>query len=90
MSQYYSYEIPSWLWIVYCIDSATYSIIIIVTIISYVFQDNCYVLDLYFTAIGVPIYLIGAIGGVIQEIVLDPSDASNGPSQLYLSAIFSG
>lgn len=56
----------------------------------YVFHENSEILDFFFTAIGVPIYFIGAIGGIVQEIVLDPEDAANGPNQLYLSAIFTG
>ncbi|KAH0546287.1 hypothetical protein KQX54_007889 [Cotesia glomerata] len=90
MSQYYSYEIPTWLWIVYCIGSTTYLLITMVIIMSYVFHENSEILDFYFTAIGVPLYLIGAIGGIVQEIVLEPEDAANGPNQLYLSAIFIG
>lgn len=88
--QYNYYNLPRWIWIIYNINSITYTIILSGIIISHALERDNETINLIFTSIGTLVFFIGGISGFIEENYYESVDLANGPDQNYLAGCMTG
>ncbi|XP_043801171.1 uncharacterized protein LOC122719448 isoform X2 [Apis laboriosa] len=68
------YMIPRWLWVIYCIDSCTYSIVYISIGFTQMFEKSRKLPELIYFTIGVVFHLIGGISGIMRASYIEDID----------------
>ncbi|KAI4498596.1 hypothetical protein M0802_006302 [Mischocyttarus mexicanus] len=72
LSECEEYSIPMWLWIIYSINSMTYAIILLVLSLAHIFQKNKSVMEFTYFLIGIILYWIAGLSGIIRYYTITP------------------
>ncbi|KAL2733871.1 hypothetical protein V1478_003569 [Vespula squamosa] len=70
-------SIPMWLWIAYSISSVTYAIILLVLSLAQIFQKKRNVMEFTYFLIGIILYWIAGISGIIRYYTITQINNKN-------------
>ncbi|CAL7933102.1 unnamed protein product [Xylocopa violacea] len=90
LTKYNEYTIPRWLWIIYCIDSATYFLIYLFIATTHVFEKPRRLPEFTYFSLGVIFHLIGAIAGIVRSRYEEPDDSDVTRSELKIGLLLMG
>ncbi|XP_035725402.1 uncharacterized protein LOC118443059 [Vespa mandarinia] len=77
LSKCQEHSVPMWLWIIYSINSMTYAIILLVLSLAHIFQKKKNVMEFTYFLIGITLYWIASISGIIRYYTIIQSNNKN-------------
>ncbi|CAK9816972.1 hypothetical protein ANTQUA_LOCUS9185 [Anthophora quadrimaculata] len=90
LTKYNEYSIPRWLWIIYCIDASTYSIIYFCFALAHIFEKPRILLEFTYFSLGAIFHLIGGIAGITRARYESPDDSKVPRSELKIGLLLMG